>query len=100
MALAPRADKRLPGSGLERSEIIMIQSSRFAPTSANHIVGLYLCIFFAASLHFVSCARAQDNVRQPAVAGRFYPADAQQLKSEVEQYVREASTAEIDGEIL
>ena len=78
----------------------MIQSSRFAPTSANHIVGLYLCIFFAASLHFVSCARAQDNVRQPAVAGRFYPADAQQLKSEVEQYVREASTAEIDGEIL
>ncbi|MDP3043033.1 MAG: AmmeMemoRadiSam system protein B [bacterium] len=33
-----------------------------------------------------------ENIRQPAVAGQFYPADASELKNKIEKYLREATS--------
>jgi len=40
-----------------------------------------------------------ENIRKPAVAGQFYPADASDLKSKILEYLDKVSKQEIEGEI-
>ncbi len=61
---------------------------------------IILCLFLTA------CAKSQDNknmfknIREPAVAGQFYPAEAGQLKKDIDKYLAKAtSTSTVDEEI-
>ena len=40
-----------------------------------------------------------QNIRQPAVAGQFYPDSAEELKLEIEKYLNAAPEKKIKGEI-
>ncbi len=40
-----------------------------------------------------------QNIRQPAVAGQFYPAEANELKFEIEQYLAQVKDEKIDANI-
>lgn len=64
---------------------------------------LLLLIF---CLFIMSCTKKQDdntmikkfeNIRQPAVAGQFYPGEAGQLKRKIEKYLEMASSSPIVG---
>ncbi len=40
-----------------------------------------------------------NKIRQPAVAGQFYPADASELKNKIEKYLGEAGEREVEGDV-
>jgi MEMO1 family protein len=40
-----------------------------------------------------------NNIRQPAVAGRFYPMDAKQLAQEVQQYIEQSGVEPAEGAV-
>ena len=46
-----------------------------------------------------ACSSGEKRVRMPAVAGAFYPADADTLKETVVSFLSEASSAEADKEV-
>lgn len=41
----------------------------------------------------------ESNIRKPAVAGQFYPADPKRLRKEIERYLSEAAPAEPRGKV-
>lgn len=55
---------------------------------------LSLCFLF-----FVSPLAAQE-IRNPVVAGQFYPADPQELSQQVEQFLSSVKKEKIDGELI
>lgn len=46
-----------------------------------------------------ACSSGEKKVRMPAVAGAFYPADADTLRETVVSFLSEASSAEADKEV-
>lgn len=61
----------------------------------------FMLVFFCVSWPILSHAKqaATQPVRPPAVAGLFYPADPDQLRSTVRQLLHDASGTRIDGVI-
>ncbi len=49
---------------------------------------------------FSGCSRVPVRVREPAVAGAFYPADPAELRSMVEKFVDRAETKHVPGDLL
>lgn len=49
---------------------------------------LWLNIFFVAFLALTACAKPEENVRLPAAAGQFYPADPAELYSLIDRLIK------------
>jgi len=58
-----------------------------------------LCSAFVLGLVVPACGQAQ-KVRQPAVAGAFYPGDANELTRVVDEYLAKAAVAPIEGPLV
>ena len=62
---------------------------------------LPLCLFFCTQLSGNgSPADVKPTVRQPAVAGQFYPAQPDELQRMVEDFVAQAAVPNLSGQIV
>ncbi len=64
-----------------------------------------ILFLFILLILLTACAKQQENnsmakkIRQPAVAGQFYPAEPDKLKAEIEQFLNQATSSPLIGEI-
>jgi MEMO1 family protein len=63
-------------------------------------INLYFIIGALCMMGLFNRASADGDVRQPAVAGQFYPADAVQLKRDVERYIAGGSALPVAPRII
>lgn len=75
----------------------MIIQNKKKKINISNILLFRILIFAFCILLLTACVKQGDkymkqyeNIRQPAVAGQFYPADVELLKPEIEKYLREA----------
>jgi AmmeMemoRadiSam system protein B/AmmeMemoRadiSam system protein A len=57
-------------------------------------------IFLASTLWLVACSGHAENIKQPNVAGAFYPSDKDELAALVTKYIDEAGEVVLEGEPL
>ncbi|HPR87254.1 MAG TPA: AmmeMemoRadiSam system protein B [bacterium] len=57
-------------------------------------------LLLAGLLHALACGNPPAQVRKPAVAGQFYPADPVQLRSDVAGYLAQAPLTPVPGELV
>ncbi len=60
---------------------------------------IFLIFVLVLSCHFPRISIAED-IRQPAVAGSFYPKDANDLRIDVQKYLDNAKTKPVSGKII
>ncbi len=64
-----------------------------------------LLLILTILLFLTACAKQQavnnmpKNIRQPAVAGQFYPAEPDKLKAEIEKFLNQATSSQQTGEV-
>lgn len=59
--------------------------------------GVAIAVCLVAVLGLVGC---REKVKEPSVAGSFYPAGPDQLRSTVDEYVSRAAVANVEGRLL
>lgn len=65
-----------------------------------------ISVFFCLLLFLISCSWGKDNpgrsgkVREPVVAGQFYPEDPVELKEMIDKFISDVPDIEIDGDIF
>jgi len=58
-------------------------------------------LIFMLVLSLISCAHSHsEDIRKPAVAGAFYPADKAELQKQVDGFLANAKKVDIKGRIL
>lgn len=57
-------------------------------------------LFLVCSLWFVACSGYAENIKQPNVAGAFYPSDKDELAAMVARYTNEAGEVVLEGKPL
>lgn len=72
---------------------------KFPESGIRIVVWLSCCLVIPVSL-FICSAGFGEEIKQPAVGGRFYPADPRALSQAIEDFLSQAKSEKIEGDIL
>jgi MEMO1 family protein len=98
MVRAINAKKKYQASGYNKTGGFM-KNEKFVKNGACRIT--WIAVLILLNMQACNARKAvQENVRQPAVAGSFYPGDPQQLSQMVNQCLNQNEKISLDGKII